>query len=132
MHSDVIDNIQCTFIAVSAIHGDGLFSETAMAAGHVLANLDGQVVPWAVHERLNLVSEWNALPNNRLLVRPYKTKYYFINHSRTPNTEILRSGTRQVQVVALRDIAAGEELTLDYRKEPLPESYLSGHGATYL
>jgi SET domain-containing protein len=38
----------------------------------------------------------------------------FINHSCDPNCEAVESDNRRVWIVALRDIAAGEELTYDY------------------
>lgn len=132
MFADVVDNIKSTYIADSQVHGYGLFCENKIPTGNILVCLDGQIIPWDLHEKLNLTSEWNALPDNRLLVRPYKTKYYFINHSRTPNVEVVRKDDEQLQVMALRDLVAGEELTLDYRKEPLSEAYKNGHGATYL
>lgn len=73
--------------------------------------------------------EWNALNKHTLLVRPLRTKYSYINHSRTPNTEILYN---PIRVVATKDINPQDELTLDYRKEALPKEYLDGHGKTYL
>ncbi|WP_165855833.1 SET domain-containing protein-lysine N-methyltransferase [Marinobacter sp. JSM 1782161] len=132
MFSDVIDNIRYTRIASSTIHGHGLFCITDLEAGLAIAELDGQVVPWSLHETQHLTSEWNALPGNRLLVRPYKTRYFYINHARTPNLKLERLGDDRIRIVTLRFIREGEELTLDYRSEPLPDDYLSGHGATYL
>jgi len=38
----------------------------------------------------------------------------FMNHSSPPNTGALPGATEPVTTVALRDIAAGEELTCDY------------------
>jgi len=39
----------------------------------------------------------------------------FMNHPPAPNTGAGSSGAEDVTTVALRDIAAGEELTCDYR-----------------
>lgn len=69
------------------------------------------------------------MSEDTLLVRPFRTKYSFVNHSRTPNVRIARHPLR---LVALRDIAEGEEFLLDYREEPLCREHLEGHGATYL
>lgn len=74
-----------------------------------------------------LFMEWNALESNVLMVRPFRTKYSFINHSRSPNTILSR---HPLAALALHNIHAGEELTLDYRKETLNKKYLNA--ATYL
>lgn len=77
----------------------------------------------------DLFMEWNALSEDTLLVRPFRTKYSFVNHSRTPNVRILHHPLR---LVALRDVAEGEEFLLDYHEEPLRRGCLEGQGATYL
>lgn len=137
----VIDNILWSEIAPSPIHGFGLFAEHSIPQGAILGFLDGQLMPWDDYDKLvdarNLSSvlreaffmEWNALSEELLLVRPFRTKYSFINHSRNPNLQIEKLPLR---VTALRDIAQGEELLLDYRCEPLRKEYLEGHGSTYL
>jgi len=76
-------------------------------------------------------NEWNALTPDVLLVRPLRTKYSFINHSRVPNCKIVNVANR-LQVRTMADIPCSEELTLDYRLEPLPPEYESGPGAKYL
>lgn len=127
--ADVIDNIAFTTIRQSKIHGLGLFAENKIAAGQLLGYLDGQEVPWSLHQKYNLTCEWNALTNELLLVRPYRTKYSFINHSRQPNVKI---EYQPLRVVAIQNIDPDEELTLDYRREPLPEDYINNHGQSYL
>lgn len=128
----VVDNIDGSDIRPSAIHGHGLFATREVAGGAVLAELDGQHVAQASFEAFrraqpyggdseDLCMEWNALSVDELLLRPFRTKYGFINHSRTPNLELAHGPLR---LVAARRIAAGEEFTLDYRREPLPDSYL--------
>ncbi len=125
----IIDNIRNTEIAPSNVHGHGLFCTKDIPPHTVLCELDGQVIPAAVNAGDTLAYEWNALPHELLLVRPVRTKYSYINHSRVPNVEIQYT---PIRVVSLRQIKQGEELFLDYRKEPLPKAYLSGHGADYL
>lgn len=132
MFENVIDNIPNTIIGKSQVHRFGLFSELDLSEGKLLATLDGQVVPWGLHEKQNLTEEWNALPGERVLVRPYRTKYFYINHSREPNVIIEREVGEEVKILTFKRISIGDELLLDYRKEPLSESYLKGHGATYL
>lgn len=132
MFDDIIDNIPNTTIGKSQVHGFGLFSESEFPEGRLLATLGGQVVPWWLHEKKNLTEEWNALPGERVLVRPYRTKYFYINHSRKPNIRIERQEDGKVTLITHKRLSPGDELLLDYRKEPLAESYLKGHGATYL
>ena len=135
----VINNISQGEIKKSNIHGYGLFAKNEIFADIVLASLDGQLVPWNVYTKLidmkkDATNEWNALTENLLLVRPFRTKYSFINHSRDPNCEIryVMSEPDTLLIVSKRFIKMGEELTLDYRLEPLNPEYVSGHGSTYL
>jgi len=124
-----IDNIQNTEIKRSVIHGWGLFSLVNIDKDKVLCELDGQEVPYTIYEKNEKSLEWNALEGDILLVRPYRTKYSFINHSRTPNAKIAYN---PIRVLSIRNIIQGEEITIDYRKEALPKKYLQGHGKTYL
>jgi len=73
--------------------------------------------------------EWNALSVDILLVRALRTKYSYINHSRTPNVKILKES---MTIISIVDILPNDEILLDYRDEPLNERYLNGHGKTYL
>ncbi len=122
----VLDTIPGTVISGSGVHGLGLFATARVAEGEVLCLLDGQTVPWeeaALRAGPGVgcaACEWNAVEGG-CLVRPSRTKYYYINHSRDPNLAVRPSPLR---VVSLRSIAAGEELFLDYRCEPLPEAYV--------
>lgn len=137
----VIDNIAHTEIRLSEVHGLGLFSVRKIGAGIKLATLDGQVVDYdfyyLVKDKLSIdptadnyvFMEWNSLPNKKLLARMFRTKYSYINHSRTPNCKLIGSPP---ELWTYSDIEIGEELTLDYRDEPLPDNYLTGHGSTYL
>jgi SET domain-containing protein len=127
---DVINNIPRTHFSKSDIHGHGLFATEGFSAEEQLCVLDGQRVSWRVYSRRKGFSgEWNATTGDVLVIRPFRTRYFYINHSRSPNLQVLEDPLR---VVALREIAAGEELLLDYRREPLPEEYMQTHGSTYL
>ena len=138
----VIDNIPFSHIASSNIHGFGLFAEEAIKKGSIVGLLDGQVMNWDKYDDLKaylkdsfssyqnyIFMEWNALDKKTLLVRPFRTKYSFINHSYKPNLKVVANPLR---LVCLRDINVGEEFLLDYTDEPLREEYLKGHGETYL
>lgn len=131
---NIIDNIPNTRIAESAIHGKGLFSTVSIPSGAILTVLDGQLVPISMQ---HIVStdicashcEWNAVSENMLLVRSFRTKYSFINHSINPN---LRLEYNPLRIVVFSDLNRNDELTLDYNKEPLPEQYLKLHGRHFL
>ncbi len=126
---DVIDNLVDSEIKLSSLHGLGLFATKGVEKNAVLGHLDGQIVPWAQHQKYKRTLEWNIVEEGALLVRPYRTKYSYINHHRSPNLALAYAPLR---VVALRDIAVGEELTLDYRKEDLPADYIDAKGKYYL
>jgi hypothetical protein len=116
-----------TCVQPSPIHGQGLFAETRVEPGTVLAKLDGQVVSPAEAPGVVLALEWNALSPERLLVRPIRTSYGFINHSRTPNLRI-----HDLAVVATSTIAPDSELLLDYLEQPLPADFLAHPSSEYL
>lgn len=117
----------------SAIHGIGLFAKVSIEAGEAFMSLEGgRVVPACRYfdSPLSLVAdEWNALSEDELLVRPQRTYYYCINHHLKPNALVEIQHRR---IVASAAIAADQEITLDYLREPLPRQYLEIHGAAYL
>ncbi len=126
---ELIDNLCYTTTGISSVHGYGLFLTEPVRKGTVLGELDGQKISWDLYwSRETVASEWNAVEEG-VIIRPFKTKYYYINHSRTPNVSLQYNPLR---IVVLSDLPKGCELFLDYRKEPLPQEYLQGHGNTYL
>lgn len=136
LHQHIINNIQVGNISKSSIHAFGLFANTDIPVDTLLAILDGQVVPWIVYKEINNLTrdaynEWNAISNDMLLVRRFRTKYSFINHSRSPNC-FISNNNGVLSARSLSFIPAGDEMTLDYRYEPLPQDYVDGHGASYL
>lgn len=137
-----IDNIRDSIIKHSPIHAHGLFTTQTISRNSILGLLDGQVIDWEHYDKLHFFHlnhlleeikdvfvEWNAIDEKTLLVRPFRTKYGYINHSRTPNCAIKHNPLR---IVAIKEIGINKEITLDYRNEPLRKSYLEGHGKTYL
>ncbi len=138
----VIDNFLYSYIAKSSIHGFGLFAKQNINKGSILSILDGQIIDWDKYDqiKLNIKSyiesyenyffmEWNALDAKTLLVRPFRTKYSYINHSYNPNLIIKYNPIRIESIV---DIRKNDELFLNYKLEPLRKKYINGHGRTFL
>ena len=140
---NTINNIKQGYIAPSEIHGFGLFAKVNIDKNDILCVLDGQILSWEKYHNIqNNVShlikspyeqyifmEWNALDEDTLLVRPFRTKYSYINHSRSPNIKIIHYPLR---IVAISDIKLDEEIIIDYREEPLNYEYIKNHGSMYL
>jgi SET domain-containing protein len=129
----VVDNIRNTEIKKSEIHGYGLFATESIKSGSILCILDGQIVSWSSYDRIaatkpfddyscDLLMEWNSLEQDVLLLRPFRTKYSFINHSRKPNVMLNKHPV--ITLVSVKDIREGEEITIDYRNEPLNDDYI--------
>jgi len=135
----------------SPVHGFGLFALRKWSAGEVpCGRLDGQVLSHDEYEQLQLrmapalgrmrhffFMEWNALPDDMLLARPFRTFYSFINHSPNPNLKVSFDGLAPcmgncLSLIILRDIQPDEEFTLDYRLEPLPRGYFETPYSGYL
>lgn len=106
-----------TYVSQSRIHGLGVFTPLPIAAGTVVWDLNPDI-DWAITP-----DELAAMPEPfRSRVRRYSylnvdgvymlcgDNGKFMNHENAPNCR--EDDTR---TVASRDIAAGEELTCDYR-----------------
>jgi uncharacterized protein len=100
----------------SGIAGRGLFAEQAITAGEVVAVKGGHI-----RDSDQLAQLPDPLPNSAIqitddlhvvacAVDEYESVMLFINHSCQPNVGFAGN----VVLVAMRDIAVGEELTTDY------------------
>lgn len=115
-----LQTLASTEVRPSPIHGRGLFATGEFDAGSLLGVLDGQLVDAADHPAVIDALEWNAVTTSTLLVRPIRTSYGFMNHSDQPNVVIDPDARR---LWARTSIAPGDELTIDYLAQPVPESY---------
>lgn len=107
-----------TFVARSAIHGYGLFAAAPVAAGTVLWRLDREADLCLTPEQLAAVPEplqerlrYHAYLDRRGFYVYGSDNTKFMNHADAPNCVDLNDD----EAVAARDIAAGEELTCNYR-----------------
>ena len=93
-----------TYVAVSAIHGKGLFANSAIPGGAVIGWLkgkpcstDGDYILWiSEHQGIEVLCDLR-----------------YINHADEPNACYYDD----LSVVALRDIAAYEEITHNYNSD---------------
>lgn len=108
-----------TYIAPSAIEGVGVFTAERIGKGQVISRFDpafDRLIPREDYENappyLKTLLDRYAFPHpNDLDLIVYEVdNSRFMNHSPTPNTDFSNFAAG----VALRDIAAGEELTCDY------------------
>ena len=130
-----LNNIQDTKINNSNIHGFGLFATNKIRKGSILCNLEGQILNQETYNNISnqlkpsvldiekyLFMECNYINETEILVRPFRTKYSYINHSFTPSVAIKYF---PIRIVAIADIELGDELTINYRCEPLTKNYLA-------
>jgi len=137
-----VDNINFTYIKKSNIHGQGLFASENIKKGTILGFLDGQVMSWdhwdsirdEIKEQMGkyekyILMEYNIIDPQTLLVRPFRTKYSLINHSKDANVKIEYNPMR---IVTISDIRKDEELRLDYNNEPMREGMSKSDKKEYL
>jgi SET domain-containing protein len=92
----------------SRIHGRGLFARSALRRGQLLDSCPVVVVHDAGDELGNYVFDWGR---DRLGLALGLVS--IANHSDTPNAHVLTGGD-ELELRALRAIAAGEEILIDY------------------
>lgn len=142
VRSVTLDTIPYTEITHSTLHGFGLFATEKINQGQVLCELDGQIVSREAYNNIEktidvtslgyeryFYMECNYIDENNILARPMRTKYSYINHGRNANVEVQHEPMR---IVCIKDIGVGEEMVIDYRKEPLGEDYLARPDKAFL
>ncbi len=105
-----------TEVRASPIHGQGLFARHAIARGEIVAVKGGHVLThaqWATLEPTLGAAEIQVAED--LFIAPVREDHrsgsmLYTNHSCDPNLAI----QGQIVLVAMRDVAAGEELTIDW------------------
>lgn len=97
----ITDDKQRLRIANSPIHGKGLFATSAIEQGTILGKIRGI--------RTVRDDSYVLWLSDSIGVRML-CKYKYINHSDNPNVVLYDT----LEVCALRDIQAGEEITHDY------------------
>lgn len=114
----------------SAIHGDGVFALEEIPAGTCVAEYRGEVISRDELERRSEESSREIGQGERLPIYFFEVEddcfidatdcvednpARYINHACDENCEaIWNARERRMEIIALRDIAAGEELSFDY------------------
>ena len=99
----------------SPVHGRGLFALTRIREGDQIIEYKGKRVAWESAEGVDHSHTFLFGLDNGEVVDGAQggNSARWINHSCTPNAEVQEEEDR-LYVVALRTIAAGTELSLDY------------------
>jgi hypothetical protein len=124
----LIQNIPSSYVAKSKIHGQGLFSGQGYSIGELVGTLDGQLINVQDHPEA-LSGEWNGLGPLQVLYRRFSTDYSYINHLTDPNLSI---DPETMEIIANRAIEKGDEFTLDYTENGLPDIYREKGYGRYL
>ena len=107
---------EALYVAPSRFAGQGLFAGTRIRARAKVGEYEGEVIGLrearrrAKGQRIVAIVE---LERFALDATGMKHGFRFINHSCEPNT-FFRITPARAEIYALRDIRAGEELTVDY------------------
>src|SRR5205823_4392468 len=107
----------------SVIAGRGLFTIRGLRAGETICIVTGEVIdePEALRrerEEQNWYIYWNHAEH--YIDATHSGVGRYVNHCCAPNAVTVPRDNASVTLVALRDIAAGDELTIDY---DYPEIY---------
>ena len=127
MDEIIIDNDDApyTHVKKSAVSGYGLFASKDINKGDLV--IDYRMFPkdWKKILYTDLTPEqirrnWYVMLNDEECITSDKwSKFSYINHSREPNCDWILSIHK---IIANRDIKQDEELFIDYRLEPRPNS----------
>lgn len=124
----LIQNILSSYVTRSKIHGEGLFAGQGYCRGELVGTLDGQIINVQDHPEA-LTGEWNGLGPLQVLYRKFSTAYSYINHQTNPNLSI---NPETMELIAKKVIKKGEEFTLDYTENGLPDIYIEQGYARYI
>jgi uncharacterized protein len=103
-------------VRASAIVGKGLFSATRIARGAKIGEFEGEAIGLREARRRargRAIVAIVELDRHALDATRTRRGFRYINHSCAPNT-FMRCTRSRAEFYALRDIAPGEELTVDY------------------
>lgn len=97
-------------IKKSGIHGKGIFTKKNIKKGEIVFIIKGKLVKFEVHNKKESSKgpNWVGISKNTW-INPFEPAKN-LNHSCNPSCGI----KGKVQIIALRNLKAGEEITIDY------------------
>jgi len=107
----------------SQIEGKGIFAAKDIPAGELVMVISGEVISGKECERReeeddNVYIFWNG----RYYIDTANTKKIkYINHNCEPNCEVMERDKESLNLVSVREIKAGEEITMDYGYDEIYE-----------
>lgn len=117
--ANLVDNAPKCQPGKSTVDGYGLIAAEPIAAREIIIDFsDPQIYRETTFDALESWrlegGKYTGISEQRCIVSDQMTKYSLLNHSRNPNAI---THFKERQVVALRNIQPGEEVTVDYRRE---------------
>lgn len=96
----------------SSIHGYGVFARQPIKKGAFIAELRGSKVHYqpTVHGQSNRYGDWIGIGKDTW-IDPID-EFQYLNHSCDPSAGL--KGSRKLRLYAMRDLEAGDEVTIDY------------------
>lgn len=105
--------------------GRGLFARLPMRKGQFILEYTGKKIPTTFADTLESRYLFEVSKKWTIDAEGESNTARFINHSCEPNTEAVieedEDGEERIMIYAVRGIAAGEELTIDYDDEYFDE-----------
>jgi SET domain-containing protein len=120
----MLDNAPDCYVKNSSIHGLGLFAGKHFKKGDVVLNFGLFPEEWytslycKLSEEKKKRSGYIMLDDSRCITTDKRTKFGYVNHSRTPNCDY---DLKNRLLIANCNIKINSEITIDYRHEPLPK-----------
>jgi uncharacterized protein len=106
----------------SDIHGKGIFTEVDIPCGSEIMLIEGEIISEEECIRREDVGNVYIFWNEDSYIDTEDTeKIKYINHKCDFNCEVLEADNNGLKLAAYRDIAAGEELTIDYGYDEIYE-----------
>ncbi len=122
LSDEALQNPDYIVVQPSPIQGLGIFTQKACQPNEIIMVITGEVLD--SEECLRRENEENNvyifyLDEHRYLDTSQSGKIRYINHHCEPNCYVIERDSDSLYLVAARQIAAGEEITIDYGFEEI-------------
>lgn len=119
----MLDNAPNCYIDYSNIQGFGLFAGRDFEKGELVLDYSINCDRYRICLFSDLTKEqldnekFIGISEKLCITTSEESKFSYVNHSRTPSCVC---DYQTFEITAAREIQKGEEITIDYRKEPRP------------